>query len=182
MLAAASIMPWLMNCLRESTRPLTVWGKGRLTEALACLGTSSSAFWRHFSFCCMAASNALESRIFTISVSRFNAVNQVLVLGVDDMESEEQKRLTKYAAWTWSRGCTGHQCGRCVESLLGGRPCRWKHFLLDHHLREKRHSNVLNLILERNSPGKSAARHEWRRLSTRFRSRRDSDLILKRQL
>ena len=49
----------------------------------------------------------MESRVFTTSVSRFNAVNQVLELGVDDVENEEQKRLTKYAAWTWSRGCTG---------------------------------------------------------------------------
>ena len=55
----------------------------------------------------MGASNALESRVFTTSVSRFNAVNQVLELGVDDVENKEQKRLTKYAAWTWSRGCTG---------------------------------------------------------------------------
>ena len=36
-----------------------------------------------------------------------HAVNQVLDLGVDVVENEEQKRLTKYAAWTWSRGCTG---------------------------------------------------------------------------
>ena len=33
-----------------------------------------------------------------------HAVNQVLDLGVDVVENEEQKRLTKYAAWTWSRG------------------------------------------------------------------------------
>ena len=55
----------------------------------------------------MGASNALESRVFTTSVFRFNAVNQVLELGVDDVENEEQKRLTKYAAWTWIRGRTG---------------------------------------------------------------------------
>ena len=38
----------------------------------------------------MAASNALESRIFASSVFRFTRVNQVLELGVDDMENEEQ--------------------------------------------------------------------------------------------
>ena len=30
MLAAASIMPWLMNCVRESTRPLTFWGERQI--------------------------------------------------------------------------------------------------------------------------------------------------------
>ena len=30
MWAAASIKPWLMNCTRESTRPLTVWGEGQI--------------------------------------------------------------------------------------------------------------------------------------------------------
>ena len=55
----------------------------------------------------MAASNALESRIFASSVFRFTRVNQVLELGVDDMENEEQKRLTKYAALKCSRSYTG---------------------------------------------------------------------------
>ena len=45
----------------------------------------------------------MESRVFTTSVSRFNAVNQVLELGVHDMENEEQKHLTKNAAWKSSR-------------------------------------------------------------------------------
>ena len=42
---------------------------------------------------------------------------------------------------------SGHRCGRRVESLFGGRPCRWKHFLLDNHLREK--STAMFSVLER---------------------------------
>ena len=42
---------------------------------------------------------------------------------------------------------SGHWCRRCVDSLLGGRPCRWKHFLLDNHLREK--STAMFSVLER---------------------------------
>jgi len=42
---------------------------------------------------------------------------------------------------------SGHRCGCRVESLFGGRPCRWKHFLLDNHLREK--STAMFSVLER---------------------------------
>ena len=35
--------------------------------------------------------------------SSSHVVNQVLGLGLDDMENEEQKRLTNYAAWKSSR-------------------------------------------------------------------------------
>ena len=65
----------------------------------------------------MAASNALESRIFASSVFRFTRVNQVLELGVDDVENEEQKRLTKSAAWKSSRA---HDDGD--QGSLGGAP------------------------------------------------------------
>ena len=35
--------------------------------------------------------------------SSLHALNQVLELGLDDMENEEQIRLTNYAAWKSSR-------------------------------------------------------------------------------
>ena len=43
----------------------------------------------------MAATNALESRIYASSVLSSHAVTQVLDPGVDDIENEEQKHLTK---------------------------------------------------------------------------------------
>ena len=56
----------------------------------------------------MTATNALESRICAQAVSpSSHAVNQVLELGVHDMENEERKRLTKCAAWKCSRSHTG---------------------------------------------------------------------------
>ena len=56
----------------------------------------------------MTATNALESQICAQAVSpSSHAVNQVLELGVDDMENEEQKRLTKYVALKCSRSYTG---------------------------------------------------------------------------
>ena len=80
----------------------------------------------------MAASNALESRIFASSVFRFTRMNQVLELGVDDMENEEQKRLTKSAAWKSNRahddgdqGSLGGVAGlkHCGAGPAGGRTC-----------------------------------------------------------
>ena len=38
MLAAASIMPRLMNCVRESTRPLTVWVEGQINRGTGAYG------------------------------------------------------------------------------------------------------------------------------------------------
>ena len=75
----------------------------------------------------MAASNALESRIFASSVFRFTRVNQVLELGVDDMENEEQKRLTKSAAWKSSRahddGDQGSTVGQALQ-VVALAPCQ----------------------------------------------------------
>ena len=76
---------------------------------------------------------------------------------------------------------SGHRCGRRVESLFGGRPCRWKHFLLDNHLREKG-TATFSIYWNDTHFGEAAARRWWRRLSTRLQSSGDLHLILKLQL
>ena len=48
-----------------------------------------------------------RSQGLKVSRSQGLGVSTVLELGLDDMENEEQKRLTKCAAWMWSRGRTG---------------------------------------------------------------------------
>ena len=80
----------------------------------------------------MAATMRCRAEYLQAVFPSSHAVNQVLELGVDDMENEEQKRLTKSAAWKSNRahddgdqGSLGGVAGlkHCGAGPAGGRTC-----------------------------------------------------------
>ena len=66
----------------------------------------------------MVATDALESRVYTTSVSKFTCGELGLEFGLDDMENWEQICITNYAAWKSSRSRIG-DFRKLVESGWG---------------------------------------------------------------